>query len=72
MAMWKKSSARCSKRPAIGASLAESDDEQDQNRLANIEELLTDARSFDEQQRPRPKRRAPAGSWRRIWSGPGS
>ena len=26
------------------ASLAESDDEQDQNRLANIEELLTDAR----------------------------
>ena len=27
------------------ASLAESDDEQDQNRLANIEELLTDARS---------------------------
>lgn len=33
------------------ASLAESDDEQDQNRLANIEELLTDARSFDEQQR---------------------
>jgi DNA helicase II / ATP-dependent DNA helicase PcrA len=33
------------------ASLAESDDEQDQNRLANIEELLTDARGFDEQQR---------------------
>ena len=33
------------------ASLAESDDEQDQNRLANIEELLTDARSFDEQHR---------------------
>ena len=32
------------------ASLAESDDEQDQNRLANIEELLTDARQFDEQQ----------------------
>jgi len=32
-------------------SLAESDDEQDQNRLANIEELLTDARGFDEQQR---------------------
>ena len=31
------------------ASLAESDDEQDQNRLANIEELLTDARQFDEQ-----------------------
>jgi DNA helicase-2/ATP-dependent DNA helicase PcrA len=30
------------------ASLAESDDEQDQNRLANIEELLTDARQFDE------------------------
>lgn len=29
------------------ASLAESDDEQDQNRLANIEELLTDARGFD-------------------------
>ncbi len=26
-----------------------SDDEQDQNRLANIEELLTDARQFDEQ-----------------------
>ncbi|HEY4233177.1 MAG TPA: UvrD-helicase domain-containing protein, partial [Lacipirellulaceae bacterium] len=33
------------------AVLAESEDEQDQNRLANIEELLTDARSFDEQQR---------------------
>jgi DNA helicase-2/ATP-dependent DNA helicase PcrA len=33
------------------SSLAESDDEQDQNRLANIEELLTDARGFDEQQR---------------------
>jgi DNA helicase-2/ATP-dependent DNA helicase PcrA len=31
------------------ASLATSDDEQDQNRLANIEELLTDARQFDEQ-----------------------
>jgi DNA helicase-2/ATP-dependent DNA helicase PcrA len=31
------------------ASLAGSDDEQDQNRLANIEELLTDARQFDEQ-----------------------
>jgi DNA helicase-2/ATP-dependent DNA helicase PcrA len=31
------------------ASLAESEDEQDQNRLANIEELLTDARQFDEQ-----------------------
>ncbi|HEX3600029.1 MAG TPA: UvrD-helicase domain-containing protein [Lacipirellulaceae bacterium] len=31
------------------ATLAESDDEQDQNRLANIEELLTDARQFDEQ-----------------------
>jgi len=31
------------------ASLAESADEQDQNRLANIEELLTDARQFDEQ-----------------------
>jgi DNA helicase-2/ATP-dependent DNA helicase PcrA len=31
------------------ASLAESDDEQDQNRLANIEELLTDARQFDEE-----------------------
>lgn len=31
------------------ALLAESDDEQDQNRLANIEELLTDARQFDEQ-----------------------
>jgi len=31
------------------AALAESDDEQDQNRLANIEELLTDARQFDEQ-----------------------
>src|SRR5262245_5254719 len=31
------------------ASLADSDDEQDQNRLANIEELLTDARQFDEQ-----------------------
>jgi DNA helicase-2/ATP-dependent DNA helicase PcrA len=30
-------------------SLASSDDEQDQNRLANIEELLTDARQFDEQ-----------------------
>jgi DNA helicase-2/ATP-dependent DNA helicase PcrA len=30
-------------------SLAGSDDEQDQNRLANIEELLTDARQFDEQ-----------------------
>jgi DNA helicase-2/ATP-dependent DNA helicase PcrA len=29
--------------------LAESDDEQDQNRLANIEELLTDARQFDEE-----------------------
>jgi DNA helicase-2/ATP-dependent DNA helicase PcrA len=33
------------------AVLAASDDEQDQNRLANIEELLTDARSFDEQYR---------------------
>jgi DNA helicase-2/ATP-dependent DNA helicase PcrA len=33
------------------AVLAESEDEQDQNRLANIEELLTDARSFDEQKR---------------------
>jgi DNA helicase II / ATP-dependent DNA helicase PcrA len=31
------------------ASLAASEDEQDQNRLANIEELLTDARQFDEQ-----------------------
>lgn len=31
------------------ASLLGSDDEQDQNRLANIEELLTDARQFDEQ-----------------------
>jgi DNA helicase-2/ATP-dependent DNA helicase PcrA len=31
------------------AALAESDDEQDQNRLANIEELLTDSRQFDEQ-----------------------
>ena len=31
------------------ASLAESEDEQDQNRLANIEELLTDSRQFDEQ-----------------------
>jgi DNA helicase II / ATP-dependent DNA helicase PcrA len=31
------------------ASLVGSDDEQDQNRLANIEELLTDARQFDEQ-----------------------
>jgi DNA helicase-2/ATP-dependent DNA helicase PcrA len=31
------------------ASLAESEDEQDENRLANIEELLTDARQFDEQ-----------------------
>lgn len=31
------------------ASLADSDDEQDLNRLANIEELLTDARQFDEQ-----------------------
>jgi DNA helicase-2/ATP-dependent DNA helicase PcrA len=30
-------------------SLATSEDEQDQNRLANIEELLTDARQFDEQ-----------------------
>jgi DNA helicase-2/ATP-dependent DNA helicase PcrA len=30
-------------------SLAGSDDEQDQNRLANIEELLTDARQCDEQ-----------------------
>ncbi len=30
-------------------ALAESEDEQDQNRLANIEELLTDARQFDEQ-----------------------
>jgi DNA helicase-2/ATP-dependent DNA helicase PcrA len=30
-------------------ALASSDDEQDQNRLANIEELLTDARQFDEQ-----------------------
>ena len=33
------------------AVLAESEDDQDQSRLANIEELLTDARSFDEQQR---------------------
>jgi DNA helicase-2/ATP-dependent DNA helicase PcrA len=33
------------------ATLAESDDEQDQNRLANIEELLTDARGFDAEQR---------------------
>jgi DNA helicase-2/ATP-dependent DNA helicase PcrA len=31
------------------ASLAESEDEQDENRIANIEELLTDARQFDEQ-----------------------
>ena len=31
------------------AGLTQSDDEQDQNRLANIEELLTDARQFDEQ-----------------------
>jgi DNA helicase-2/ATP-dependent DNA helicase PcrA len=31
------------------ASLALSEDEQDQNRLANIEELLTDARQFDEE-----------------------
>jgi DNA helicase II / ATP-dependent DNA helicase PcrA len=31
------------------SSLATSEDEQDQNRLANIEELLTDARQFDEQ-----------------------
>jgi DNA helicase-2/ATP-dependent DNA helicase PcrA len=30
-------------------ALAASDDEQDQNRLANIEELLTDARQFDEE-----------------------
>jgi DNA helicase-2/ATP-dependent DNA helicase PcrA len=30
------------------ASLLGSEDEQDQNRLANIEELLTDARQFDE------------------------
>ena len=30
-------------------SLAESESEEDQNRLANIEELLTDARQFDEQ-----------------------
>ncbi|MEM6799466.1 MAG: UvrD-helicase domain-containing protein [Planctomycetota bacterium] len=29
--------------------LCKSDDEEDQNRLANIEELLTDARQFDEQ-----------------------
>ena len=29
--------------------LAKSDDEEDANRLANIEELLTDARQFDEQ-----------------------
>jgi ATP-dependent DNA helicase UvrD/PcrA len=33
------------------AVLAESEDDQDQSRLANIEELLTDARGFDEQQR---------------------
>jgi ATP-dependent DNA helicase UvrD/PcrA len=33
------------------AALAGSDDEQDQNRLANIEELLTDARQFDEENR---------------------
>jgi DNA helicase-2/ATP-dependent DNA helicase PcrA len=31
-------------------SLAESESEEDQNRLANIEELLTDARQFDEQE----------------------
>jgi DNA helicase-2/ATP-dependent DNA helicase PcrA len=31
------------------AALAESEDEQDQNRLANVEELLTDSRQFDEQ-----------------------
>ncbi len=31
------------------ANLSESDDEEDLNRLANIEELLTDARQFDEQ-----------------------
>lgn len=31
------------------ASLSESDSEEDLNRLANIEELLTDARQFDEQ-----------------------
>ena len=40
------------------ASLAGSDDEQDQNRLANIEELLTDARQFDEQN---PRRRPARG-----------
>ncbi len=33
------------------ASLVGSEDEQDQNRLANIEELLTDARQFDEANR---------------------
>jgi DNA helicase-2/ATP-dependent DNA helicase PcrA len=33
------------------AALLGSDDEQDQNRLANIEELLTDARQFDEANR---------------------
>ncbi len=44
------------------ASLAESDDEQDQNRLANIEELLTDARGFDAEQRTeRPETDGAAG-----------
>ena len=49
------------------ASLAESDDEQDQNRLANIEELLTDARAV--------RRAATPGGGRsskRISNGPGS
>ena len=48
------------------ASLAGSDDEQDQNRLANIEELLTDARQFDEAES------AAAASWKNIWNAPGS
>ena len=61
----RKSSARCSTESGYRASLAESDDEEDQNRLANIEELLTDARQFDEQH---PERRR---TWRSILETPG-
>ena len=39
----------CSSESGYRESLAESDDEEDQERLANIEELLTAAREFDEQ-----------------------
>ena len=48
---------------AIRSMLKQSDDEEDQERLANIEELLTAAREFDERNARRgPARRVP---WKR-------